>query len=204
MTFPARGSRPGPRSQGLRPLRYHPHAPSAPPFADPSGDTPQTPLSREACGPSPARCGQSRYSSKVQQRALTATSTSFRPHPALAGTADERPEAPLVRDEEAVPAACPIGWSIPGTYGHSRIDRYVGSPADGQADPLRIPTCDETWGPQPGARQRRRSRLTGGPVKCGEGQAAWPGLSGGGGGGAPLPGGVTVTCRPRRARAFWW
>ena len=65
-------------------------------------------------------------------------------------------------------------------------------------------TCDETWGPQPGARQRRRSRLTGGPVKCRAGQAAWPGLSGVGGGGAPSPGGVTMTSTPSRARAFWW
>src|SRR6202043_3773416 len=54
-------------------------------------------------------------------------------------------------------------------------------------------TCDETWGPQLGARQRRRSRLTGGPVRCRAGQAAWPGLSGVGGGGAPSPGGVTMT-----------
>jgi len=28
-----------------------------------------------------------------------------------------------------------------------------------QVDPLRETTCDETWGPQPGTRQRRRSRL---------------------------------------------
>ena len=43
-------------------------------------------------GPSPARCSPrraaSRYSSKVQQRPLTATSTSYSPHPASAGTAD--------------------------------------------------------------------------------------------------------------------
>jgi hypothetical protein len=32
---------------------------------------------------------------------LAATSTSYHPHPALAGTADKRPAAPLVRDEEA-------------------------------------------------------------------------------------------------------
>ena len=42
-----------------------------------------------------------RYSSKVQQRPLTATSTSYHPRPALAGTADKRPAAPLVRDQEA-------------------------------------------------------------------------------------------------------
>jgi hypothetical protein len=47
------------------------------------------------------RRAASRYSSKVQQRPLTATSTSYRPRPALAGTADKRPAAPLVRDEEA-------------------------------------------------------------------------------------------------------
>src|SRR5262249_59312121 len=41
------------------------------------------------------------YSSKVQQRPLTATSTSYRPRPALAGTSDKRRGAPLVRDEEA-------------------------------------------------------------------------------------------------------
>ena len=27
-----------------------------------------------------------------------------------------------------------------GTHGHTRTARYTGSPADGQADPLRIPT----------------------------------------------------------------
>ena len=36
-----------------------------------------------------------------------------------------------------VPVACPIGRSTRGTYGHSRTARYTGSPADGQADPLR-------------------------------------------------------------------
>ena len=45
--------------------------------------------------------GAGRYSSKVQQRPLTVTSTSYHPRPALAGTADKRPAAPLVRDEEA-------------------------------------------------------------------------------------------------------
>ena len=38
---------------------------------------------------------------KIQQHSLTAASTSYRPRPALAGTADKRPAAPLVRDEEA-------------------------------------------------------------------------------------------------------
>ena len=51
------------------------------------------------------------------------------------------PAAPLVRDvEAAVPAACPIGRSTPGTRGHSRAARYTGSPAYRQADPLRKPT----------------------------------------------------------------
>ena len=43
--------------------------------------------------------------------------------------ADFLPAAPLVRDEGAVPAACPIGRSTPGTHGHSRPARYTGSPA---------------------------------------------------------------------------
>src|SRR5215813_1920375 len=46
-------------------------------------------------------CPQGRYSSKVQQRSLTAASMNYRPHPALAGTTDRRPAAPLIRDEEA-------------------------------------------------------------------------------------------------------
>ena len=41
---------------------------------------------------------------------------------------------------KCVPAACPIGQSTPGTYGHSRTTLYTGSPANGQADPLRKPT----------------------------------------------------------------
>ena len=61
-------------------------------------------------------------------------------HPALAGMIAICPALPLVRDEEAVPAACPIGRSRPGNYGHSRTARYTGSPADGQVDPLRKPT----------------------------------------------------------------
>jgi hypothetical protein len=54
-----------------------------------------------------------------------------------------------------VPAACPIGWSMPGTHGRSRIARYVGSPADGQADPLRKPAFQAghagsaSWHPSP-------------------------------------------------------
>ena len=48
------------------------------------------------------------------------------PTPALAGIADKRPAAPLVRDEEAVvPAACPIGEVPAGSHGRSRSDhRY--------------------------------------------------------------------------------
>ena len=39
-----------------------------------------------------------------------------------------------------VPVACPIGRQTEGTHGHSRTARYVGSPADRQADPSRKPT----------------------------------------------------------------
>jgi hypothetical protein len=35
-----------------------------------------------------------------------------------------------------MPAACPIGWSMVGTYGHSRAARYTCSPANRQADPF--------------------------------------------------------------------
>jgi hypothetical protein len=48
--------------------------------------------------------------------------------------------AALISSTASVPAACPIGRSIPGTYGHSRTERYTGSPAYRQADPLRKPT----------------------------------------------------------------
>jgi len=79
--------------------------------------------------PSPASCGLARYSSRVQQRPLTATSMSYRPHPPRAGTAANRPAPPLVRDEETVPVACPIDRSTPGTHGHSRTAWYTSSPA---------------------------------------------------------------------------
>ena len=46
--------------------------------------------------------GSAPDSTKVQQRPLTAACTSYRLRPALAGTADKRPAAPLVRDEEAL------------------------------------------------------------------------------------------------------
>jgi hypothetical protein len=60
---------------------------------------------------------------------------------AFPGKMAKRPAAPLVRDEgPAVPAACPIGRSTPGTYRHHRTTRYTGSPANRQADPLREPT----------------------------------------------------------------
>jgi hypothetical protein len=62
---------------------------------------------------------QAEYSSQVQQRPLTAASQHSRQHTELAGTTSKRPAAPLVRDEEAVPVACPIGRSTPGTHGHS-------------------------------------------------------------------------------------
>jgi hypothetical protein len=82
-----------------------------------------------------------RHSTEVQQRPRTAASSDDRQHTKLAGTTSKRPAAPLVRDEEAaVPAACPIGRSTPGTHGHSRTARYTGSPAYRQADPLRKPT----------------------------------------------------------------
>jgi len=47
---------------------------------------------------------------------------------------------PSFATADDVPVACPIGRSTPGTDGHLRGARYTGSPADGQADPLRIPT----------------------------------------------------------------
>jgi hypothetical protein len=54
---------------------------------------------------------------------------------------DQADEVPtVIREPDDVPAACPIGWSTAGTHGHSRTTRYTGSPADGQADPLRKPT----------------------------------------------------------------
>ena len=40
----------------------------------------------------------------------------------------------------AVPAACLIGRSTAGTYGHSRTGRCIASPANRQADPLNKPT----------------------------------------------------------------
>jgi hypothetical protein len=70
----------------------------------------------------PSRAAR-RYSSKVQQRPLPATSTSCRPHPALAGTADKRPEAPLVRDEEASPVTRDIRGMI--------LDDVAGGRAEG-------------------------------------------------------------------------
>jgi hypothetical protein len=39
-----------------------------------------------------------------------------------------------------MPVACPIDRSTAGTCGHSRTTRYVASPANKQADPLRKPT----------------------------------------------------------------
>jgi hypothetical protein len=50
------------------------------------------------------------------------------------------PASTWLRDEEAVPVACPISRSTPGTRGHSRTARYTGSPAYRQADPLRKQT----------------------------------------------------------------
>jgi hypothetical protein len=81
------------------------------------------------------------YNAEVQQRPLTCASKHNQRHTRqLAGTTTKRPALPLVRDQEAVPAACPIGRSTPGTHGHSRTARYTGSPAYRQADPLRKPT----------------------------------------------------------------
>ncbi len=47
---------------------------------------------------------------------------------------------PSCATADDVPAACPIGRSTAGTYGHSRTARYILSPANRQADPLRKPT----------------------------------------------------------------
>ena len=58
--------------------------------------------------------GQAKYSGNAQQRPLTTASQHDHQHTELAGTTAKRPAAPLVRDEEAVPAACPIGRSAPG------------------------------------------------------------------------------------------
>src|SRR5262249_50099071 len=58
-------------------------------------------------------CQQGRYSSKVQQRSLTAANMNYRPHPALAGTTDRHPAAPLVRDGE------PAGSIRPPRADHS-------------------------------------------------------------------------------------
>ena len=52
-------------------------------------------------------CGEP-YSAEVQQRPCTAPNSDDRQHTQLAGRTAKRPAAPLVRDEEAVPAACPI------------------------------------------------------------------------------------------------
>ena len=53
-----------------------------------------------------------------------------------------------------MPAACPIDRSTAGTCGHSRTARYVASPANKQADPLRKPTF-QAGDPYCQARQRR-------------------------------------------------
>src|SRR5512135_1667885 len=53
-----------------------------------------------------------------------------------------------------MPVACPIGRSTPESHGHSRTDRYGGSPADGQADPrasVMMPRCGRAAPPWPGA-----------------------------------------------------
>ena len=72
------------------------------------------------------------YSTQVRQRARTAAIQRSHQHTELPGMTVKRPAAPLVRDEEAVPAACPIGRSTPGTHGHSRPAPYADSPADQQ------------------------------------------------------------------------
>jgi hypothetical protein len=54
---------------------------------------------------------------------------------------------PSFATADDVPVACPIGRSTPGTDGHLRRAWYTGSRADGQADPLRIPTFQATGQP---------------------------------------------------------
>jgi len=46
----------------------------------------------------------------------------------------------LAMAKSAVPVACPIGRSTPGTHGHSRTTLYTALPAYMQDDPLRKPT----------------------------------------------------------------
>ena len=50
---------------------------------------------------------------EVQQRPLTCASKHNQRHTRLAGTTTKRPALPLVLDQEAVPAACPIDRSTP-------------------------------------------------------------------------------------------
>src|ERR1700750_1430649 len=71
---------------------------------------------------------------------------------------------PSCATTEDVPVACPIGRSTPGTYGYSRTVRDTGSPADGQADPLRVDVAKDagvvcTRTPHPSRPGARRSRI---------------------------------------------
>ena len=110
--------------------------------------------------------GGSRYS-KDQQRTLTATNTSCRPHPALAGTAANRPASPLVRDEEGLESAGPTVWLClqgAGPAVHSR-----------QPDAQRCwPGYPGPALPAPPARRRRRSPAhgSGGFAACEPAQPA--------------------------------
>ena len=79
-----------------------------------------------SCGPVHLLCTQgvcrTKYSAKVQQRPLTAASEHWHRHTERPAMTDRRPAPPLVRDEEAVPAACPMGGVLTGTHGRSRSD----------------------------------------------------------------------------------
>ena len=100
------------------------------------------PASRVSRGQVHDPCGQviitGAVQQEVQQHARAAASLSGHLHPPRAGMAAKRAAAPLVRDEEAVPAACPIGRSTPGNYGHSRTARYTGSSVTASATRRRV------------------------------------------------------------------
>jgi hypothetical protein len=74
--------------------------------------------------------GGAPYSAEVQQSSLPRASSHDRQRTELAGMTAKRPAAPLVRDEEAVPAACLIGRSTLGAHVHSWATRHTGTLAD--------------------------------------------------------------------------
>jgi hypothetical protein len=71
---------------------------------------------------------QTQYSNHVQQRPLTTAGQHDRQYTELAGTTAKRPAAPLVRDQEAVPSACPMKWSTKGYDSHSRTTPQASRP----------------------------------------------------------------------------